>query len=179
MTPHPSLPPLMCHSFVGALDRVGARNRLTSREEYLHDSGSQSLFLIRTLQKFSSVWSLVYSDYDTWAEHPLKDRLSLLNPRTLSFRTSPATISNKMFPTVSGTCGCFQILSGTQTHFFSVFFLTVKIPAVTSITMLAFSLLFSLSLSSLFYRSHMNLVYFGLSELSLADFLILECEVDG
>ena len=127
MTPHPSLPPLMCHSFVGALDRVGARNRLTSREEYLHDSGSQSLFLIRTLQKFSSVWSLVYSDYDTWAEHPLKDRLSLLNPRTLSFRTSPATISNKMFPTVSGTCGCFQILSGTQTHFFSVFFLTVTV----------------------------------------------------
>ena len=117
----------MCHSFVGALDRVGARNHLTWREEYLHDSGSQSLFLIRTLQKFSSVWSLVYSDYDTWAEHPLKDRLSLLNPRTLSFRTSPATISNKMFPTASGTCGCFQILSGAQTHFLSVFFLTVTV----------------------------------------------------
>lgn len=102
MTPHPSLPPLICHSFVGALDRVGARNCLTWREEYLHDGGSQSLFLIQTLQKLSSVWSLVYSEYDTWSEHPLKDRLSLLNPRTLSFRTSPATISNKMFPTASG-----------------------------------------------------------------------------
>lgn len=102
MTPHPSLPPLICHSFVGALDRVGARNHLTWRKEYLHDGGRQSLFLIRTLQKLSFVWSLVYSDYDTWAEHPSKDRLSLLNPRTLSFRTSPATISNKMFPTACG-----------------------------------------------------------------------------
>lgn len=102
VTPSPPLLPLICHSSVGALGLVGAGNCLTWREGHLHDSGTWSLFLIWTLQKLSYVWSLLYSDCDTWAEHPLKDRLSSLNLRFLSFRTSPDPISNKIFSAATG-----------------------------------------------------------------------------